>query len=85
MVDHPLSGGSRWNPVVQKTLFNRKLPRASIIVENAFGILQQTFRELHTASDLHVTLVPDVVMCCCILHNLLFGQLVEEVDRLLEM
>lgn len=70
---------------VQETLFNRKLSRARSVVENSFGILKQTFRELHSASDLHVTLLPDVVVCCCILHNLLLGQSSEEVDRLLEM
>lgn len=70
---------------VQEALFNRKLSRARSVVENAFGILKQTFRELHSASDLHVTLLPDVVVCCCILHNLLLGQSAEEVDRLLAM
>ena len=70
---------------VQETLFNRKLSRARSMVENSFGILKQTFRELHSASDLHVTLLPDVVVSCCILHNLLLGQSSEEVDRLLEM
>lgn len=70
---------------VQETLFNRKLSRARSVVENSFGILKQTFRELHSASDLHVTLLPDVVVSCCILHNLLLGQSSEEVDRLLEM
>lgn len=54
-------------------------------MENAFGILKQSFRELHSASDLHVTLLPDVVVCCCILHNLLLGQSAAEVDRLLAM
>lgn len=70
---------------VQETLFNRKLSRARSVVENAFGILKQSFRELHSASDLHVTLLPDVVVCCSILHNLLLGQSSDEVDRLLEM
>lgn len=70
---------------VQESLFNRKLSRARSVVENAFGILKQSFRELHSASDLHVTLLPDVVVCCCILHNLLLGQSAAEVDRLLAM
>ena len=70
---------------VQETLFNRKLSRARLVVENAFGILKQSFRELLGASDLHITLLPDVVVCCSILHNLLLGQSSEEVDRLLEM
>lgn len=78
--DNP--GGRR---SVQETLFNRKLSRARSVVENAFGILKQTFRELHSASDLHITLLPDVVVCCSILHNLLFGQSADEVDRLLAM
>ena len=70
---------------VQETLFNRKLSRARSVVENAFGILKQTFRELYGTSDLHVTLLLDVVVCCSILHNLMLGQSAEEVERLLEM
>lgn len=77
-----IPGGRR---SVQELLFNRKLSRARSVVENAFGILKQTFRELHSASDLHITLLPDVVVSCCILHNLLLGQSSEEVDRLLAM
>ena len=70
---------------VQETLFNRKLSRARSVVENAFGILKQSFRELHSATDLHVTLLPDVVVTCCILHNMLLGQSAEEVEALLAM
>jgi hypothetical protein len=55
-----------------------------VVVENAFGILKQAFRELKQFSDLHVTLVPDVVLCCALLHNILLGQSATEVDRLLE-
>ena len=55
------------------------------MVENAFGILKQSFRELLDTTDLHVTFVPDVVVCCCLLHNVLLGQEPEEVDCLLEI
>jgi hypothetical protein len=65
-------------------IFNRKLSQGRVIVENAFGILKQAFRELKLYSDLHVILVPDVVLCCALLHNILLGQSPEEVDRLLE-
>jgi hypothetical protein len=65
-------------------IFNRKLSQGRVVVENAFGILKQAFRELKLYSDLHVTLVPDVVLCCALLHNILLGQSPEEVDRLLE-
>jgi hypothetical protein len=54
------------------------------VVENAFGILKLAFRELKNYSDLHVTLVPDVVLCCALLHNILLGQSPGEVERLLE-
>jgi hypothetical protein len=36
---------------VHETLFNRKLQRGHSVVENAFGILKQTFRELLVKSD----------------------------------
>ena len=70
---------------VHEQLFNRRLSRARSVVENAFRILKNTFRELHSASDLHITLLPDVVVTCCILHNLLLDQSSQEVDRLLAM
>jgi hypothetical protein len=75
-----LPGGHR---SVQERLFNRKLSRAWSVVENAFCILKQSFRELLRVSDLHITVLPDVIVCCCLLHNILLGQSPEEVDRLL--
>ena len=36
-------------------------------------------------SDLHVTFMPDVILCCAILHNILLGQSHEEVEDLLEV
>jgi hypothetical protein len=46
--------------------------------------LKQAFRELKNYSDLHVTLILDVVLCCALLHNILLGQSTEDVERLLE-
>lgn len=70
---------------VAETLLNRRLRRGRGVVENAFGILKQTFRELIGKSELSVTFVPDVVMCCAILHNILLRQSHEEVQELLEV
>ena len=67
------------------TLFNRKLRRGRRVVENAFGILKQKFRELLGKSDLLVTFLPDVIICCTILHNMLLGQSHQEVERLLQV
>jgi len=54
-------------------------------VENAFGILKQSFRELLDKSDLHITFMPDVILCCAILHNVLLRQSHEEVEELLQI
>jgi hypothetical protein len=70
---------------VADTLFNKKLRRDRGVVENAFGILKQTFRELLVKSDLHVAFLPDVIMCYALLYSLLLRQSHEEVQRLLEV
>jgi hypothetical protein len=73
------------NLSVLETLFNRKLRKGRCMVENAFGILKQTFRELLVKSDLDVVFLPDVITCCAILHNVLLGQSHEEVEQLLHV
>jgi hypothetical protein len=57
-----------------ETLFNRKLRKGKSIVENAFGILKQTFRELLVKSELDIVFLPDMITCCAILHNVLLRQ-----------
>ena len=64
-----------------KALFNKRLRKGRCVVENAFGILKQTFRELLIKSDLDVAFLPDVILCCAILHNMLLGQSHEEVEN----
>ena len=68
---------------VAEGLFNKKLRRGRCVVENAFGILKQTFRELLSKSELHVAFLPDVILVCAILHNVLLGQSHEDVENLL--
>jgi hypothetical protein len=58
---------------IVERLFNCKLSQGRAVVENAFEILKQAFRELKHYSDLHVTLVPDVVLCYTLLHNIPLG------------
>jgi hypothetical protein len=73
------------NLTVTETLFNQRLRRGRCVVENAFGILKQTFRELLVKSELTVTFLPDVIVCCAILHNLLLAQTREAVEQLLNV
>ena len=54
-------------------LFNKKLRRGRCVAKNTFGILKQTFRELLIRSDLNMAFLPDVIMACAILHNVLLG------------
>jgi hypothetical protein len=59
------------NSTIIESLYNRKLKRGCGIVENAFGILKQTWLELLNKTKLEVTYLPDVITSCAILHNLL--------------
>ena len=63
-------------------LYSRRLSHGRSVIENAFGILKQSFRELLTITELNVTFVPDVVVCCALLHNVLLDQSPNEVARL---
>lgn len=55
----------------QEQVFNYRLSRARRIVENAFGILVNRFGCLLTTLRVTPSTATDVVMACCILHNLL--------------
>ena len=70
---------------IAERLFNKRLRRGRCVVENAFGILKQTFRELLTKLDLNVAFLPDVILACAILHNVLLGQSHEEVEIFLQV
>ena len=50
--------------------FNYRLSRARIVSENAFGRLKARWRRLLKQNDMEVTRVANVVVACCILHNL---------------
>jgi hypothetical protein len=66
-------------------LFSKRLSRGQSVIENTFGILKQSFRELLDITVLHVTFVLDVVISYCLLHNILLGQEPADVARLLEI
>ena len=49
--------------------FNYRLSRARIVSENAFGRLKARWRRLMKQNDMEAHHVPNVVVACCILHN----------------
>lgn len=55
----------------EEQIFNYRLSRARRIVENAFGILVNRFGCLLTTLRVTPSTATDVVLACCILHNLL--------------
>jgi hypothetical protein len=53
-----------------QTYYNKRHRRGRSVVENAFGLLKENWREMGKKTDLHITIVPDVFYYCCVLHNL---------------
>jgi pentatricopeptide repeat protein len=61
------------------------LKKGRRLIENVFGLLKHTFCELLVKSDLDVTFLYNVITYCCLLRNLLLGQSIEDVERLLDL
>ena len=73
------------NLTQSQDLCNNQLCKGQCVVENAFGLLKQTFRELLFRSKLAVTFLPDVIFACAVLNNVLLQQSHDNVKRLLEV
>ncbi|KAJ8018382.1 Protein ANTAGONIST OF LIKE HETEROCHROMATIN PROTEIN 1 [Holothuria leucospilota] len=51
-------------------LFNYRLSRARVVVENAFGRLISGWRSLMKSNDTNIESLPAQVITCCILHKI---------------
>lgn len=54
----------------EQQVYNMKISRARVVVENAFGRLKGRWRCLMKRNDCAVDLVKSMVQTCCALHNL---------------
>ncbi len=70
------------NLIHKKKIFNYRLSRARMVVENADSILASRWRVLHRSINLHPKNLDTLVMAACILHNFLLAS--SENVRLLE-
>jgi hypothetical protein len=54
-----------------------------VLVENNFGILKKTFRKLMIKSNLDVQFLPNVIICCYMLHNMILNGKNAKFDELM--
>jgi hypothetical protein len=69
---------------LEEILYNRRHRQGRSVVENAFGLLKKSWRELLHKPELHIILVPDVVNACCILYNLTVTKTTVAVEEAME-
>jgi hypothetical protein len=70
--------------LVLKTYYIKQLSHVRVVVENTFIIFKKRFWELMIKSNLHVNFLLDVVICCCILHNMILSGKDANIDALME-
>jgi len=71
--------------LILELCYNCKHKRGRLVVENAFGILKQFFRELLKKTKLHIIIVPDMFSTCCLFHNSILGRKEVDVEELMQM
>ncbi|KAL2082811.1 hypothetical protein ACEWY4_022629 [Coilia grayii] len=55
--------------------YNSRLTKARVVVERAFGILKTRWRAIFLkALEVDILYVPEVIVCCTILHNICLSQ-----------
>ncbi|XP_069800081.1 putative nuclease HARBI1 [Dendropsophus ebraccatus] len=55
----------------ERRIYNYCLSRGRRVVENAFGIMGNRFRILHSPINLQPWKIDSVILACCVLHNFL--------------
>ena len=55
---------------IKQQKFNRRLSRARVVVECAFGRLNGRWRSLLKRNDMKIDKMCNAVTACCILHNI---------------
>ena len=53
----------------EQKLFNYRISKGRVVVENAFGRLKARWRRLSKQIDMHIDNAPHIIAACCVLHN----------------
>jgi hypothetical protein len=69
MIPHKQSNNIRH--IILEAWYNKHLSEGKSVMENSFGILRMSFRKLLFKTNLHVLFLPNVILCCCILYNMI--------------
>jgi hypothetical protein len=64
-------------------LYIKQLSHSRVVLENNFGILKKTFKELLIKSNLNVLFFLDVVVCCYMFHNMILSGKDINIDKLM--
>jgi hypothetical protein len=67
-------------PYILEALYNCWLSYDRSVVENPFEILKKLFKELLQKTNLHILSLPNVVISCCMLHNLILNGIDKNVE-----
>jgi len=68
---------------ILEALYDKQLS-CDKIVENNFGILEKTLCELMIKFNLNMHFFPNVVICCCMLHNIIINEKYINIDELMQ-
>uniref|UniRef100_A0A182JA61 DDE Tnp4 domain-containing protein n=1 Tax=Anopheles atroparvus TaxID=41427 RepID=A0A182JA61_ANOAO len=66
-----LHGYAGMNQTSEEETFNEHLAKARVVVDEAFEKLRARFKILQKKIDIDINFVPQILLTCCILHNLL--------------
>jgi hypothetical protein len=68
---------------ILEIFFNRHLSKSRCVVENAFGILKKKFIKLLLKNNLLINFILDIVICRCMVYNLILDGRDVDVDALM--
>jgi hypothetical protein len=68
---------------ILEALHNKQLS-CDKVVENNFGMLKKTLCELMIKFNLNLHFLPNVVICCCMLHNIIINGKYINIDELMQ-